>query len=123
VGTPVSVGGVTATVADAAVVDAVNNGLARGRFLRVEVILESDGAGNASYAPTDFVLELADGTLVPPFAYADSDRLGFGTLAAGRPATGAMAWELGDQSGVALVVYTPAPAEGRAAWEVDLGGA
>lgn len=119
VGASADVGdGVTVTVDRAAIVDAVNNGLGRGRFVRIEVTIANEGGIERPYAPIDFVLELADGTAVPAFAYADQDRLGFGSLGTGATRMGALAWRLEPGATPGVVLYAPDDGPPLAAWDV-----
>jgi hypothetical protein len=122
IGDPVDVAGLEVTVVEADVVDEVNNGLAQGRFLRVEVALQAVSGTEHAYAPTDFTLALPDGRTVEPFAYSSDDRLGFGTVTGQASADGAMAWRLSDESGPAVVRYEAPGRSASAAWRLDLGG-
>jgi hypothetical protein len=119
VGESATVDGVVVTVTNAEVTDSVNEGLARGRFLVVDVTLTNRGEGEVAYSPQSWSLH-GGRAAISVYPISDLGRLEFGTLAPGATVEGIVGFDLGPYEGPAQVQYRPPRTDGMAAWSVTL---
>jgi hypothetical protein len=120
VGESATIDGVAVTVTDAEVTDSVNEGLARGRFLVVDVSLTNGSDADVAYSPPSWSLQ-AGRAATSVYPISDVGRLEFGTLAPGATVEGVVGFELGSYEGAGEVQYRPPRSEAvAAAWSVTL---
>jgi hypothetical protein len=99
----------------------VNQGLAQGRFLLIDVSLANRSGAEVAYSPRSWSLVAADGSSIGAYPTADPGRLEFGTLAPGTAVEGSVGFDLGTTEGMAEVQYRATPADPVAAmWSVTL---
>jgi hypothetical protein len=119
VGESATVDDVVVTVVTARVTDTINEGLARGRFLVLDVTLTNGGDNEVAYSPPSWSL-LAGSAAIRAYPTADVGRLEFGTLAPGATVGGTVGFDLGGAEGPAQVQYRPPRSDAVAAWAVSL---
>jgi hypothetical protein len=120
VGEPATIDDVVVTVASARVTDTINEGLARGRFLVVDVSLTNTSAVEVVYSPPSWSLQ-AGRAAISVYPTADAGRLEFGTLPQGATVEGTVGFELGTAEGGGQVQYRPPRSDVVAAtWAVSL---
>jgi hypothetical protein len=111
---------VAVTVQSARVTDTINEGLAHGRFLVLDVTLANTGDHEAPYSPPSWSLRTAEGRSLGVYPMSDDGRLEFGTLAPGATVQGMVGFDLATTSGAAEVQYHPPRSDAAAAWSLTL---
>jgi hypothetical protein len=87
----------------------------------VDVTIENVGRDTLSYGPTDFKIVDGEGSEYLTACETDDGQLASGELTQGSQVAGKVALQVSQGASGLVLVYQPAPAEGRGAIEIELG--